>query len=987
MGRHKHLVTTLAWSPTGIKLAIGFATGFVQVVNSKNGNLVSSRYPHIGSITSIAWSPDQEFFASVATDGRIQIFDGKTGNPTTSIYAGRGEINSITWLGTQKQIATAHENKRVVIWDLPQKPGESIVNSKTFISHTSAVNSLTYSHPTKTLASAGSDGVIKLWDLSSSTTTSNPINLKQDIKEITWSKSGELLAAALSDCTIRIINGKSHKIEAVLEGHTGTVTKVQFLDNDKALISYGIDHRIRLWRTDTWENVATICGATDALNPLAFAAHPTFNLIAISGVANDKTPQTKLFDIAIPELLKESQQFDTVYYSNAKVVLVGDSSVGKSGLALTLTGRQFTPTESTHGRKVWIFDTKELTYPDGRVEIRETLLWDLAGQPGYRLIHQLNLQEATVALIVFDSQSEISPMAGVRHWDRAIHVAHLLQGEAGFPLKKILTSARIDRGGVGISKSRIDSFINEYGFESFFETSAKEGWGISELRDAIQHAINWDALPRITSTRLFQRIKGFLLEQKRAGKILSRVDDLFLTFTSISKDLETPQSSKNDFVTCIRLVESKGFIRRLSFGNLLLLQPELLDSYASAIVNAAREEPDGLGCISEDDCIAGRFRMASDERINESDDEKLLIIAAIEDMLRHEIALREDVQDGRYLVFPSQLTRESPGTNNAPEEITLIKFQGPVTNIYATLAVRLSHSGVFQKKSLWRSAATYVTKTGNTCAIHLRELGEGAGEILLSFDNATSSETRQTFEGFVASHLERRSLPGSVLIIRPLICHSCQTPVTELQLKRRREAGFSFIKCSVCDARVILPIEIDGQSSNIDQIDNIEKEADSARDRETARSILEGKIATKDFDVFLAHNSADKEHVIRICSDLRKMGLNPWLDEEQIPPGRWFQEYIQGAITSVKSAAIIVGNHGLGKWQILELRSFISQCVTNNLPVIPVLLPGTKELPTELTFLSELNHVRFQKPDDRHAYGKLAWGITGQKPTWLGNEG
>jgi GTPase SAR1 family protein len=75
-------------------------------------------------------------------------------------------------------------------------------------------------------------------------------------------------------------------------------------------------------------------------------------------------------------------------------VLVGDSGVGKSGLGLVLTGQPFVPTLSTHGRHIWTFNSQEIEIGKGRKETRETLLWDLAGQPGYRLIHQLYLNEA-----------------------------------------------------------------------------------------------------------------------------------------------------------------------------------------------------------------------------------------------------------------------------------------------------------------------------------------------------------------------------------------------------------------------------------------------------------------------------------------------------------------------------------------------------------------------------------------------------------------
>lgn len=140
-------------------------------------------------------------------------------------------------------------------------------------------------------------------------------------------------------------------------------------------------------------------------------------------------------------------------------------------------------------------------------------------------------------------------------------------------------------------------------------------------------------------------------------------------------------------------------------------------------------------------------------------------------------------------------------------------------------------------------------------------------------------------------------------------------------------------------------------------------------------------ILSDSFDVFLAHNSADKEQVEVISQELVKRGINPWLDNEQIPPGRFFQDEIQKAIGMARAAAIIIGPHGLGRWQVIELRSFISQCVDRNIPVIPVLLPSVKNMPDDLLFLNEFNFVKFTKGiGDSTAFDKLEWAITGENP-------
>lgn len=135
------------------------------------------------------------------------------------------------------------------------------------------------------------------------------------------------------------------------------------------------------------------------------------------------------------------------------------------------------------------------------------------------------------------------------------------------------------------------------------------------------------------------------------------------------------------------------------------------------------------------------------------------------------------------------------------------------------------------------------------------------------------------------------------------------------------------------------------------------------------------------YDVFLAHNSQDKSAVEQIAVTLRRRGINVWLDVEQVPPGMPFQDFIQKAINWSKSAAVFIGKNGMGKWQAMELRALITQCVEANRPVIPVLLPGVGELPNELLFLRELNYVRFtDNVNDHEAMNRLEWGITGTKP-------
>ena len=455
-----------------------------------------------------------------------------------------------------------------------------------------------------------------------------------------------------------------------------------------------------------------------------------------------------------PQAPVKSTTPSSVRYTNARVLLVGDSGVGKSGLGLVLTGQPFAPTESTHGRYVWTFESQEIELGGERKETRETLLWDLAGQPGYRLVHQLHLNEVTVALVIFDGHSETDPFAGVYHWDRALRLAQRVQGSAALPMKKFLVAARVDRGGTGVSAERIRLVVQELGFDGFFATSAKEGRNIAALIQAIQGAIDWTQLPWVQSSELFQRIKTFLVEEKEAGRVLSTAADLYHAFLRAEPALARSEELRKQFETCIGLVESRGLIRRLSFGNLVLLQPELLDTYASALVNAVRDDPDGFGSITERKAKAGDFAVPADQKLKDKEQEKLLLIAMIEDMLRNEIALREEAEDGTYLIFPSQSTRENPNLPDPEGKAVVFSFEGPVQNVYATLAVRLSHSGMFQKKDFWKNAITYTTRLGGSYGIFLHNSGEGLGELTLFFDKVAREDICFHFEEYIAVHLQ-----------------------------------------------------------------------------------------------------------------------------------------------------------------------------------------------------------------------------------------
>jgi len=136
---------------------------------------------------------------------------------------------------------------------------------------------------------------------------------------------------------------------------------------------------------------------------------------------------------------------DQVQYTNAKVLLVGDTSAGKTGLSMRLALNDWKPSDSTVG--AWATHWKLPVSFAESVE-REIWLWDFGGQADQRLIHQLYMEDTALAVLVFDGQKE-DLFETLGQWD------HDLTRATRKPFTKLLAAGRVDAGCLRVSRSQV----------------------------------------------------------------------------------------------------------------------------------------------------------------------------------------------------------------------------------------------------------------------------------------------------------------------------------------------------------------------------------------------------------------------------------------------------------------------------------------------------------------------------------------------------
>jgi small GTP-binding protein len=733
--------------------------------------------------------------------------------------------------------------------------------------------------------------------------------------------------------------------------------------------------QVTIWRYDRRTAVATLLLAPSETmvvghGPPCLAFHPARPILA----AIDSNG-VYLWDFDVDALL-DAPHSDTVHYANAKVVMVGDSGVGKSALGLVLTGGEFRPTESTHGRHVWTLSSETRPEGGGAVTHRETLLWDLAGQPGYRVFHRQHLDEVAVALVLYDAHSETDPFAGVSYWARALDNA-----TRDFPVKKFLVASRIDRGGPRASEARVREIAERHGFARSFETSAKRGDGVATLAAAIRAAIAWERLPTVSALKLFHDMKSFVLAEKLGGRVVQRRGELRERFCT----LMNTDVAHDSFDICVGRLEAAGLVKRLSFGDHVLLQPEMLDDYSAWMALAARQEPDGLGFLSERTARAGGFAMDHDRPMRDRAEEMLLLTATVEDVVGRGIALRQPTEQGEMLVFPSELRDDMP--DDVPEYVraVIFHFDGPVKSVYATLAVCLAHAPAFSRQRFYRDAAVFRSAAGETCGFRMdypRPSDDAHGQLTVFFDAGASQPTKLTFLRYVNRQLELLAFASS---LRRDDVYRCDCgypdPVPPAAVAWRLQRGERTVICIGCGRHLPLGTLAD-QSTRLDgAVEQQIAASDAERERQRRLSVMTERQRGAEYDVFLCHNSQEKAEVKRLADRLRDQGVLPWLDEEQLIAGTSLVAALEDVLDRIPCAAVIVGPHALGAWHEREYHALVQRLLAwradarHRLRVIPVLLPGAAEPPP---FLRSLVHVDFRGAaglDDRTQLTRLLHAI------------
>ncbi|HMY71875.1 MAG TPA: hypothetical protein PLQ88_08565, partial [Blastocatellia bacterium] len=232
--------------------------------------VASSKWKSLGSTFSPTFSADRKLAAAQRVSGRetktssIGIWEVSTGKLLKSLVPTvipAVAARSFAFSVDGKYLAIGFYQGQIVIFEIAT--GKEVLN---FQGRSQQVNGLAYSPDGTKLVSNDLDGLAKLWDVRSG----KELMTYRSTSTAAYSPDGRFWAAGGQNESVMIRDLKTNKDVKTLGSQKG-VMSVVFSPDGKKLAAGGVDLQIRVWETETWNELAIIKGHGNPINTLIFS--------------------------------------------------------------------------------------------------------------------------------------------------------------------------------------------------------------------------------------------------------------------------------------------------------------------------------------------------------------------------------------------------------------------------------------------------------------------------------------------------------------------------------------------------------------------------------------------------------------------------------------------------------------------------------------------------------------------------------------------
>ncbi|XP_010219487.1 PREDICTED: apoptotic protease-activating factor 1 [Tinamus guttatus] len=308
---HRDAVYHACFSQDRQRIASCGADKTLQVFKAESGERLLEIQAHDDEIFCCAFSADGAFVATCSADKKVKVWNSRTGQCMRVYEEHTEQVNCCQFNNRSGQhlLATCSNDTFIKLWDLNRQYCRN-----TMFGHVNSVNHCKFSPNDEYVASCSTDGTVKLWEVCSAnelktieikdffrTADEQPDDVEILVKCCSWSRNSatvlvvaknklllfdvktsdllkqvvvshhsmiqycdfcpgdELVAVALSHCSVELWNIKSLSKVADCRGHMSWVHCVTFSPDGSLFVTSSDDQTIRIWETNK------VCKSSDAV--------------------------------------------------------------------------------------------------------------------------------------------------------------------------------------------------------------------------------------------------------------------------------------------------------------------------------------------------------------------------------------------------------------------------------------------------------------------------------------------------------------------------------------------------------------------------------------------------------------------------------------------------------------------------------------------------------------------------------------------------
>ena len=164
-----------------------------------------------------------------------------------------------------KLVATAGYDGMVKLWDMQSRKLKVDLNQ-----HQGWVRSVAFSPDGSQLVTAGEDGNVIVWSTLNGKAVTTVVAHKGPVTAITFSPDGKTFVTGGGDNLVKIWNALDGKEIKSLAGHEDTIWSIAYSPTRPEFVSTGADKTIRIWSADNSKQTGMLAGHKDWVTSAAF---------------------------------------------------------------------------------------------------------------------------------------------------------------------------------------------------------------------------------------------------------------------------------------------------------------------------------------------------------------------------------------------------------------------------------------------------------------------------------------------------------------------------------------------------------------------------------------------------------------------------------------------------------------------------------------------------------------------------------------------